>query len=76
MQGYQIVSRPRWAADGGNGSVVPMTDLEMDTDPRSDECKFYDAYEPSLGLSTDGKLRLITWILIDLRAESMSKSKD
>ena len=50
-----------------------MDELEMDTDTRTDDVKAFDAYDLAAGLSTDHRLKVISWILLDLRAEEQAK---
>jgi len=55
-------STPRWARDGGNGSVASVQDMD-------DQRKLtYRLYQAAMEMGEDDQLSLIIWLLLDRRS--------
>lgn len=55
-------SLPRWALDGGNGSVVTVGGM-------TEKDVVLDLYMDATKLTRDQQLQLMMWLMLDLRAE-------
>jgi hypothetical protein len=65
---------PRWAADGGNGSVVDMDSTSDDRSPTQVTDRLIEAYDLWLGLPRYEKS--VMWLLIRAEMQDQrSKSK-